>query len=131
MSGIVACTLLWPLAHASLVARYRIDPWELFGWSMYALPPARVQVRVEVERGGETKALRPMRELRRQLRDFARRRTALGSLVSSEPLARAILAEDATIDALTIWTREIRLDPESTRLVARDEAHRHDRNFSD
>ena len=128
MSGIVAFTLLWPLAHAGLVARYRIDPWELFGWSMYALPSARVQVRVEVERGGETKALRPMREMRRHIRDFARRRTALGSLASTAPLARAIFAEDSTIDALTILTREILLDPASTRLVARDEEHRHDRN---
>ncbi len=95
---------------------------------MYALPAARVQVRVEVERGGETKALRPMREMKRRVRDFARRRTALGSLASTEPLALAIFAEDETIDALRILTREILLDPVSTRLVARDEWHRHDRN---
>jgi hypothetical protein len=131
MSGVVAFTLLWPLAHAGLVARYRIDPWELFGWSMYALPAARVQIRVEVERGGETQALRPMRAMRRRVRDFARLRTALGSLASTEPLALAIFAEDPTIDALTILTREILLDRESTHLVARDEAYRHDRDFTD
>jgi len=124
MAAIVSFVLVWPLAHASLVARYGIDPWELFGWSMYALPAARVQVRVDVERGGETDPLRAMGERRKRVQAFARRRTALGSLASAEPLARSLLAEDPTIDAVIVVTREIVLDRVSTRLVARDEQHR-------
>jgi hypothetical protein len=118
------------VAHAGLVARYRLDPWEFFGWSMYALPAARVQIRVDVERGGETAPLRAMGDMRRRVQAFARRRTALGTLASTEVLAREILAGDSTIDVVIIMTREITLDPESTRLVAHDESHRHERDRS-
>jgi hypothetical protein len=130
MLAIVAFVLVWPVAHAGLVARYRLDPWEFFGWSMYALPAARVQIRVDVERGGETAPLRAMGDMRRRVQAFARRRTALGTLASTEVLAREILAGDSTIDVVIIMTREITLDPESTRLVARDESHRHERDRS-
>ena len=80
MLAIVAFVLVWPVAHAGLVARYGIDPWEFFGWSMYALPAPRIQVRVEVERGGETYPLRAMGDLRRRVRAFASRRTAFGKI---------------------------------------------------
>ena len=48
IAGVVIFVLLWPAVHIGLVAHFRIDPWELFGWSMYALPAGRVQVRVEL-----------------------------------------------------------------------------------
>jgi hypothetical protein len=128
MKTIAACVLLWPLVHATLVARFHIDPWELFGWSMYALPAARVQVAVEVERDGESTALFATLEQRRRIRDFARRRTALGELASSAPLAREILAEDASLEAVLVRMREIRLDLESARLVAHEEQERHTRD---
>lgn len=128
MLAIVVFVLVWPLAHAGLVARYRLDAWEFFGWSMYALPAARVQVSVEIERDGELFPLRAMGEMRRRVRNFARRRTALGSLASPAPLAREIFAGDSTIDAVIIVTREIVLDPGSTLLVARDERHRYQRD---
>lgn len=127
MVGIVGFVLVWPLAHAWLVTRFHVDPWELFGWSMYAAPAARVQIRVDVERDGETTPLRAMGEARRRVRDYARRRNALGALAPTLPLARSILEQDPTIDALTITTREIVLDPETAHLVARDEVHRHER----
>jgi hypothetical protein len=130
MLAIVVFVLVWPVAHAGLVARYGLDPWEFFGWSMYALPAARVQVRVDVVRGGETVPLRAMGDMRRRVQAFARRRTALGTLAPTGSLAREILAEDSTIDAVIIVTREITLDPESTLLVARDESHRHERGRS-
>ncbi len=128
MLAIVAFVLLWPVAHAGLVARYQIDPWEFFGWSMYALPAARVQVRVEVERAGEIRPLRAMGAMRRRVTAFARRSTALGDFAPTVSLAREILAEDSTIDAVIIVTREIVLDRASTVLVARDVRHRHERD---
>jgi hypothetical protein len=127
MAAIVGFVLVWPLAHAGLVRAYRIDPWELFGWSMYALPAARVQIRVELERGDERKPLRAMGETRRRLLELARRRTALGSLASMEPFARALLEQDPTVDAVIVVTREITLDHESARLSARDREHRFER----
>jgi hypothetical protein len=123
--------LVWPIAHAGLVARYQLDPWEFFGWSMYALPAARVQVLVEVERGGETRPLRAMGEMRLRVQRFARRRTALGLLAPTEVLAREILVADSTIDAVVIVTREIVLDRASTLLVANDVRYRHTRGAID
>jgi len=125
MLAMVAFILVWPIAHAGLVARYQLDPWEFMGWSMYALPAARVQILVEVEREGESKPLRAMGEMRRRVQQFARRRTALGLLVSTESLAREVFAADSTIDAVIVVTREITLDRESTRLVGRDVRYRH------
>lgn len=127
MLTIVAFVLGWPVAHAGLVARYGIDPWEFFGWSMYALPAPRIQIRVEVERDGETHALRAMGDLRRRVQAFARRRTAFGTLAPTVSLAQEIFAEDSTIDAVIIMTREITLDPVSTLLVGREASHRHER----
>jgi hypothetical protein len=127
MASIVVFVLIWPIAHAIGVARFRVDPWEFFGWSMYAVPAARVQVRVELERAGEVQPLRAMGESRRLLQRFARGRTALGTLADTETLAREIMAADPTLDAVIVETREIRLDRNSARLVARDERHRHAR----
>lgn len=131
MVAIVIFVLVWPIAHAGLVSRYRLDPWEFFGWSMYALPAARVQILVEVERGGENHPLRAMGEMRRRVQHFARRRTALGLLAPTESLAKEILASDPTIDAVVIVTREIALDRGSTLLVANDVRHRHTRGDID
>jgi len=127
MAAIVLVVALWPFAHAALVARYRIDPWELFGWAMYALPAARVQIGVETIRGDEVEPLRAMGELRERIQRFARRRTALGELASTEPLAHELFAADPSIDALIVLTREFELDHESSLLVTRDEQHRHER----
>jgi hypothetical protein len=130
MIAIVCFVLVWPLTHATLVSRYGIDPWELFGWSMYSLPAARVQIRVDVERGGEVDPLRAMGERRKAVAAFARRRSALGSLASAEPLARSVMVADPTIDAVIVGTREIVLDRVSTRLVTRDRRERFERGES-
>jgi hypothetical protein len=127
MVAIVLFVLLWPLVHGVLVARLRVDPWELFGWAMYSLPAARVQVRVELERGGETEPLRAMGDDRRRLQAFARRRTALGALAPTAALARPWLEGDPTLDAVIVVTRTLALDRASSRIVAHEERHRHAR----
>lgn len=127
LGAITLGVLVWPAVHLGLVARYGIDPWELFGWAMYARPPARVQVAVEVERGGVTRPWRPMGADRRRLEAFARRRTALGRLASPEPLAGHVFAADAAIDAVTIVLRSVELDPGTARLVARTQRRRFER----
>ena len=127
MATIVALTLFWPLGHLVLVERFRLDPWEFFGWSMYALPGGQMQIAVEAERMGISKPLRAMGASRQAILLLARRRSALGTLASVESTAREILAEDPAIDALVFVFREIRLDPESARLVSRDDRVRFER----
>jgi hypothetical protein len=124
MATLVAAVALWPLVHLGAVTRFRIDPWEGFGWAMYALPAARVQIGIETVRTGEPpQPLRAMGEDRRRIQAFARRRTALGALASVEPLAYEVLASAPEVDTVRIKTREIRLDPVSATLVARDQIH--------
>jgi hypothetical protein len=122
--AITAATILWPLAHLVLVARFGVDPWELFGWAMYSQPAPRVSVRVDVERGGEKGPLRAMGELRGQLRDWARRRSTLGRLASPDPLAGRIFASDPTIDAAVVVVRRLELDRKTGYLIDRDETLR-------
>ena len=46
MSAIVGVHLVWPLVHHQLVQRYRIDPWRLGGWAMYATLQPRIGFRL-------------------------------------------------------------------------------------
>jgi hypothetical protein len=128
MVVIVAAVAIWPIGHAMLVARFEVDPWELFGWSMYTQPAARVQVAVDVERGDERKPLRAMGALREQVTAFTRRRAALGTLTSSRSLADVVFGEDPSAEAVIVTIRRVRLDPHSALLVATEAEHRHERH---
>ncbi len=125
MLSILVAAAIWPLVHHMLVLRYDVDPWELFGWSMYAVPAARVAVAIDLERGDEVEPLRPLGDLFARVRAFARRRSALGTLASSESLARELLADDAQLDAVVVTTRSLELDPQTTvwRLHERSERY--------
>ncbi len=127
MGAIVAFVLVWPAVHMRLVATAGIDAWEVFGWAMYALPAARVQVRVDVERDGRWAPLRAMGPLRERERRLARRRTALGRLASPESFVRTVFASDDTIEAVRITFRRIELDRATDHLVARDQVLAFDR----
>jgi hypothetical protein len=127
MASIVLLTLLWPLVHIALVERFRLDPWEFFGWSMYALPAVQMQIAVEAERAGIMKPLRTMGTSREEIRRLARRRSALGTLASVESTSREIFEGDPAIAALVFVFREIRLDSESALLVSQDDRVRIER----
>ena len=117
MRGVVLAVLVWPLIHLVLVARYEVDAWELFGWAMYARPAARVQVRVDVELEGARSPLRAMGETRQAIRDYARRRTALGRLAPPDALARSVLESRPDVEAVWIVLRRIELDRRTALLV--------------
>ena len=118
---------LWPLVHRGLVLSHRIDPWELFGWAMYAVASERVQVGVDLVRGGARERLRPSREEFAKIEAFAKRRSALGRLVSGEALAREILHTHPSAESLVLLTRRVSLDPESAHLVASEHEERFER----
>lgn len=119
--------LAWPVAHLALVAGARVDPWEFFGWAMYSQPPARVQIRVDVERDGEAGPLRAMAGLRDAQVRFAQARSRLGTLASPDAFVRQVFASDASIDAVELVMRRVRLDRETAILVADDETLRFER----
>lgn len=124
MLGLTIAVVLWPLIHLGLVARAGIDAWELFGWAMYSRPEARIQVRVDVERGGRREPLRAMGELRHRIVQYARLRTTLGRLASPDALLEAVFSSDASIEAVVIVLRRVELDRELAMLVAHDEQNR-------
>lgn len=140
MTGLALAAVLWPGAHLVWVARMDVDPWEFFGWAMYARPAARVQVRIEVERGpadvgaGEgaepaaSEPLRAMGALRRELERYARRRSTLGRHADDGPLRAGVFAHDGSISALTIVERNVRLDLDSAKLVGDLERRRYVRS---
>ncbi len=127
MAGFVLLVLFWPLVHLGLVAQAGVDAWEFFGWAMYSKPAARVQVRVEVEREGQTKPLRAMGEMRLRVQAYARARTALGSFASPAELLEAVFESDETIDAVVIVLRDVQLDLDSAYLVGEEEPQRFER----
>ena len=130
MVGILLAVLLWPVVHLGLVARARVDPWELFGWAMYSRPAARVQVAVDVERAGRLVPLRAMGEMRRRVGDYARARTALGRFARPDDLLTAIFESDPSIEAVEVVLRDVSLDLDSALLVAQDERLRFERPAS-
>lgn len=124
---VVLMVALWPLVHRGLVLSVRIDPWELFGWAMYAVPSERVQVGVDLVHGAERERLRPNSDEFAKIQAFAKRRSALGQLASSEALAREILRGHPSAGALIVFTRRVSLDPESATLVASEREERFER----
>lgn len=127
MAAIVAVVFFWPFAHLYLVAQYRVDPWELFGWAMYSRPAARVQVRVNVDRDGVSKLLRATGAERKRVVEFARDRSALGEFASPATLVQSVFDDDPGIQTVEVVVREITLDLDTARLVATDEVLRFDR----
>ena len=127
MFGVVIGVVLWPVFHLALVARVRVDPWELFGWAMYSQPAARVQVRVDVERAGVLDPLRAMGTMRREIETYARARTTLGSLASPDELLAVVFQSDASIEAVELVLRDVKLDHDSALLVANEERTRFER----
>jgi len=121
MVAVVMLVVLWPAVHLAVVTRAGVDPWELFGWAMYSQPPARVQVRVDIERAGVLEPLRAMGTLRRQIEAFARSRTTLGRLASPDELLAAVFESDDSIEAVELVLRDVKLDHDSAMLVANDE----------
>ncbi len=112
---------LWPGLHYALASRYGFDPWELFGWAMYALPNARVEVGVLRRVDGQSEPLFATGETLERMREFSRRRATLGRFVSTERFARRFLAEDPELDAVEVLLRTWFLDPETALLDYRDE----------
>jgi len=119
--AIVAFVALWPLAHRALVARYGINPWKLAGWAMYTTPVVPTIVVLFHERDGKLALLDERTlpaEAQEALQRFRDDRTAWGTLVSPEPLARAVFEAKPGLGHLVIATQKLTLDPQSARMTS-------------
>jgi hypothetical protein len=123
----LAAAALWPAIHHVLARTVETDPWKLFGWSMYAAPPGRVQVRID---GVDSDGRRPLPlfgELAEARDAFAGRRASLGRLARPDVVAERVLASDPDLEAVVVVVRRFGLDPETARLFHEDLESRHTR----
>lgn len=120
--GLIALAL-WPVIHAGLAARYQIDPWKLFGWAMYAVPPiVETDIRVFEHLEPGWRPLHPSRVSAGEeagLTRFLVRHRALGMLVTPEDFARAYLARRPEVTGIAVEVALTVLDPVSAHLVMR------------
>ena len=113
---VLVLVALWPAVHHRLAARYELDPWEFFGWSMYAVPLPRVQAGFEELVGGEIRLVSAVGEERIELRRYARMRTTIGEFADDEAFARWLLDRAPEREGITLLLRRWQLDRKTARL---------------
>jgi hypothetical protein len=123
VAGVLVALAAWPVFHGALVARYEVDPWKLFGWAMYAVPPiVETDVSVFEKLAPGWRPLHPGRldeDERAALSLFLARHRALGVLAKPEAFARAYLSRRPEVSALALEVALTTLDRESARLALR------------
>lgn len=124
---ILVAVAAWPIAHRVLVARFEVDPWELFGWGMYATPSPQVQVRLEQLYEGRSLIVRPSDATLKVLNEFAQRRTRLGRFVSLDSTAEEILALEPQMEGVALLVRRWSLDQETARFGYTETRHEYRR----
>ena len=119
--GALAVVLVWPPVHHILVRTLEIDAWAFFGWSMYAVPNLRLNVRAASLAGDGTldwNAVSP--SAWRPMRLYGERRARWGRLLSPDALAREIFELQPELRGLLIRVRRWEIDRESARVASRD-----------
>jgi hypothetical protein len=124
---IVCIVALWPGLHLYLSARYEIDPWEFFGWGMYALPSPQVHIRLEQLVDGRPLIVRPSDETLARLEALSHARTRFGKFASLEDAGREILALEPQMQGIVLVVRRWQLDRKTARFDFTEQRHRYER----
>jgi hypothetical protein len=127
IAAILLAVAVWPIAHLVLVARFEVDPWELFGWGMYAAPSPQVQIRLEQLYEGRSLVVRPSDATLEALNEFARLRTRLGRFVSLDATADEVLALEPQMEGVALVLRRWSLDRETARFGYTETRHEYRR----
>lgn len=115
--AVVLAVAIWPGFHFALAVRTHFNPWELFGWAMYALPEVRFDMRLEhLDQRGVWRPFIPMGVDLETYFDVGRRRANLGELASLEPLAEALFARHPTWTGLAVIEQRWHLNRHTARL---------------
>lgn len=119
-AALMALTI-WPLVHHVTVRSLDLDPWKLFGWSMYTVPGRRVRafpVSLDDDRRLELAGLSPHHAalVKSAYDDFAQLRIQFGKLVAPDEFARALFAAYPDVDRIAIDVRHIRLDRSTAKV---------------
>ena len=103
---------LWQPVHHFLVRRYDLNPWKLFGLSMYCLPHAsHIRILDMSEPGGRLlRTAELSAETVAMIEKFDGDRNDLGQLASPDRIAGRILEELPHVRGLAIEVVVVRLD---------------------
>ena len=112
---------IWPLVHHVAVRRFDLDPWKLFGWSMYTVPPRRVRafpVSLEDDRLLGVAGLPPhhARLVKSAYDDFSQLRRQWGEFVTPDEFARSLFVAYPEVDRLAIYVQHIRVDRSTAKV---------------
>ncbi len=123
LAGILLVLGVWPGVHLFLSSRYQIDPWEFFGWGMYALPSPQVHVRIEQLVAGRPLLVRPSDSTLERLDTFARERSRFGLFASVDELGRDLLALEPEMQGIVVIVRRWELDLETASFDFEETRH--------
>ena len=123
-AGLLALVGTWPFVHRVLTSRYDLNPWEFFGWAMYATPRPTVVVSVLAPRGGKWQEIPqgvfppPLAEIKV---GYEIRRRQIGKFQTPDPLAAAVFVQWPSLERVAIRSRRFVLDRRSGIFEPRDD----------
>lgn len=120
VQALIILLTIWPAVHFGLAARFRFDPWELFGWAMYALPQVRYEMALEGQVAGVSEDFLPAGPLRKTHFEEALQRALFGEFHPLDGYATQLLDRYPRFESITIVERRWFLDHESAHLDYRD-----------
>ena len=127
---ICALFMVWPAIHRVLAAVYDTNAWRLGGFAMYATPPGATHVSI-AEKHGSRSTIRSNSALPdalvKERRLYSLRRSAMGSLLPPDALAKAYFrAHPDVAEIEVVITRKI-LNASSARIENRETLYGFDR----
>lgn len=123
VTGILVVLALWPGLHLFLSSRYQIDPWEFFGWGMYALPSPQVHMRIEQVIDGRPLLVRPTDATLQRLDAFAQARSRFGRFADLDHLGADVLALEPQMQGIVVVLRRWALDRETATFDFEETRH--------
>ena len=115
--AVVLAVAIWPGFHFALAARTNFNPWELFGWAMYALPEVRFDMRLEYrDRPDVWHPIIPRGPDLDSYFESGRLRANLGELASLQPLAKDLFARHPEWTGVAVIEQRWHLNRHTARL---------------
>jgi hypothetical protein len=127
---LLAVFAAWPLVQIGMTRLYRVNPWKLAGWGMYAAPQIPPDLRVfcltpDAVGVYELRTLTP--GLQASSRRFLRRRLGLGTLAEPDAFAADVLAAYPVLDGVRLVVGEPYLDRDSGMVETRTSTYEYAR----
>jgi len=114
----LACFALWPAVHHVATVSFDMNPWKLFGWSMYCVPRRWVDVAIVMR---DTSGEHPLEyhqgqaDLAAVVDDYANRRWVYGWPYTPDRVAKRLFAKYPDASQFTIHVHQLSFDRATSR----------------